>query len=87
VEAEGAGVAEASFSNPSEKPRAIAIARKQSKASATQNAFAKVLLVLVDGGRKVSVAKDTTKTDPFHYHPIWETHEAENVQIVNYHES
>jgi hypothetical protein len=62
----------------------LGTARKQSKALALQNAFVKVLLVLVDGGRKVSVVLDTAKLDPVPYHPFWEKHPADVVQMLDY---
>ena len=50
--------------------------KKKSRNAAVQNAFAKILLIVLDGGRKVSVGIDGTKLDPFHFDPLWEEYEA-----------
>ena len=74
---EAAGIGEVPLdpdTGPEAKAVAIHRARKQSKSSALQNAFAKVILILIKGGAKVGVEIDTTKPDPFFYDPLWETH-------------
>lgn len=78
--AEGAGLAVAEFVGAEQKCSAVATAQKQSKMAALQNAFAKVIVVVVDG-KKVTVEVDTTKTDPFFYDPLWEDHAAVVSQV------
>ena len=67
---------------PGEKYKCLGMAHKQSKSAALQNAFAKVMLIVV-GERKVSVEIDSTRLDPFYYDPIWERYEV-NVEEVDY---
>lgn len=81
LSAEGAGLAEATFPKD-EKPAQLGLAQKRSRSTALQNAFSKVILVVVDG-RKAMVEVDSTKTDPFFYDPIWETYGAD-VRWVDY---
>ena len=75
---EGAGLADANFppSNLADKCSKIRTAQKKSRNAAVQNAFAKILLIVLDGGRKVSIGIDGTKLDPFHFDPLWEEYEA-----------
>ena len=65
-----------------DKGRSIGIVHKQSRSTALQNALAKVILIVV-GGKKVTVEIDSTKLDPFYYDPIWEKYEV-NVEDVDY---
>ncbi len=43
-----------------------------------------VLLVVLDGGKKVRVQADLAKQDAVHYDATWETYEAGRVQEVDY---
>lgn len=81
---EGAGISEAEFKigDFAGKGKSINFARKHSKTAALQNAFAKVILIVLDG-KKVTVEVDSTKMDPFFFDPLWENHEA-HVQEVDY---
>ena len=81
---EGAGVSEAEFKvgDFEGKGRSINFARKHSKTAALQNAFAKVILIVLDG-KKVTVEVDSTKSDPFFFDPLWENYEAV-VEEVDY---
>ncbi|XP_059092408.1 RAD52 motif-containing protein 1-like [Tigriopus californicus] len=81
---EGAGMACQEFDaqKPEEKAKAMHFAQKHSRSAALQNAFAKVILVIVNNS-KVSVEIDNTKLDPFYYDPIWEKYEV-NVDDVDY---
>ncbi len=58
--------------------------RKQSRSSAVQAAFSKVVLVVVNGGDKVCVDVDLRQKDPFHYESTWESYDAANVDEINY---
>lgn len=58
--------------DPGAKGRALGLVRKESRSRALQGAFAKVILVVVDGGKKVTVELDTSKADPYYYDPQWE---------------
>lgn len=81
---EGAGMASYEFDaqKPEEKAKAMHFAQKHSRSAALQNAFAKVILVIVNDS-KVNVEIDNTKLDPFYYDPIWEKYEV-NVDDVDY---
>ena len=82
VEVESSGTAEAEGRR---RPASVAAARKQSRARATQSAFSKLLLVVVDGGSKVAVQADLSRPDPpCQYEATWERFDAGRVQEVDY---
>ena len=64
--------------------KARAFASKQSRSAALQNAFSKLILIVLDNG-KVTAEIDMNKTDPFAYNPIWDVPSIV-VNEVNYEE-
>ena len=72
VEGVGIGKSEWNLNCPEGKGKARAFASKQSKTIALQNAFSKILLVVLNGGEKVTAEVNLEKEDPFVYNPIWE---------------
>ena len=82
VEGAGISVAEFKVGDFEAKGKSINFARKHSKTTALQNAFAKVILITLDD-KKVTIEVDSTKSDPFFFDPLWEKHEAD-VQEVEY---
>lgn len=72
VEGVGIGKSEWNLNCPEGKGKARAFASKQSKAIALQNAFSKILLVVLNGGEKVTAEVNLEKEDPFAYNPIWD---------------
>ena len=72
VEGVGIGLADWPIEFPEKKAHARSYAAKQSRSLAVQNAFSKLMLVVVDEGEKVTVEIDLDKVDPFIYNPIWD---------------
>ena len=74
VEGVGVGTSNWNINCPDGKGRARALASKQSKTVALQNAFTKILLILVhqENGIKVTAEIDHGKIDPFAYNAIWD---------------
>ena len=54
------------------KGKALAFASKQSRTKALQNAFSKILIIVLNDGEKVSAEINLEKTDPFAYNPVWD---------------
>ena len=72
VEGVGIGTSDWNVKNPQEKGKARAFASKQSRTASIQNAFSKILLVVLNDGEKVTAEIDLEKTDPFEYNPVWD---------------
>ena len=67
------------------KGKALAFASKQSRTLALQNAFSKLLLIVLNDGEKVSAGINLEKSDPFAYNPVWDV-PIITVNEVSYHE-
>ena len=73
VEGVGIGVSDWNVKFPEGKGKARAFASKQSRTAALQNAFSKIILIVLNDGEKVTAEIDLQKTDPFVYNPLWDT--------------
>lgn len=71
VEGVGIGLSDWNTKCPEGKGKARSFAAKQSRSAALQNAFSKLILIVLDDG-KVTVEIDMNKNDPFVYSPIWD---------------
>ena len=73
VEGVGIGVSDWNAKCPEGKGKARSFASKQSRTAALQNAFSKLILVVLNDGQKVTAEIDLQAIDPFVYNPIWDT--------------
>ena len=72
VEGVGIGTSDWNAKFKDAKEKALAFASKQSRTSALQDAFSKLLLVVLNEGEKVTAEVNLQKVDPFAYNPVWD---------------
>ena len=72
VEGVGIGTSDWNLKFKEGKGKALAFASKQSRTSAVQDAFSKLLVVVLNDGEKVTAEVNLQKVDPFAYNPMWD---------------
>ena len=72
VEGVGIGTSDWNLKSREGKGKALAFASKQSRTSALQDAFSKLLLIVLNDGEKVTAEVNLQKADPFAYNPVWD---------------